>query len=337
MPTPPAAPAFPEPVNDIAWKLDWNLLRTFVVIVQEQSITGAAQRLELKQPTVSNALKRLEKSLDCKLVERGPRSFEVTGQGLALYRECAGIFGSVNRLGHTLEEAGDEISGQVALAMASHVTSPLLDDTLAAFHHRYPAACVTISVDSSRGVIAAVQEKTAALGICLVAERAPDLEYRHVYTEHFGFFCGPGHRLFGRTGLDLEDLKGEHGVSFHTDQLDDVLRPIAILRAQAGFDQRTAGSSSHLDEIRRMVIAGMGIGALPIHVVERDVRDGLLFRLPPYEDPPAIDIWMVRHPQASLNQAEQAFTEMFLHRVEKTPLSQRRYGYTHPVHRERSA
>ena len=51
-------------------ELDWNLLRTFIAIVQEGGITAAADRLLLKQPSVSNALKRLETSLGKRLIER---------------------------------------------------------------------------------------------------------------------------------------------------------------------------------------------------------------------------------------------------------------------------
>jgi len=126
--------------------------------------------------------------------------------------------------------------------------------------------------------------------------------------------------------LRLGDLNRERSVSFHTDQLNDVLQPIAILRAQAGFDDKVAGVSSNLEEVRRMVIAGLGIGALPIHVAERDVREGLLFRLPPYRNPPAIDIWLVRNPAASLNQAEHEFVRMLEHRIEDTPIENRSYG-----------
>ena len=38
-------------------RLDWNLLRTFLVIGQERSISRAAARLHLSQPAVSQALK----------------------------------------------------------------------------------------------------------------------------------------------------------------------------------------------------------------------------------------------------------------------------------------
>lgn len=322
--------------GQVAWRLDWNLLRTFMVIVQEQSLTAAAARLQLKQPSVSNALKRLERALGVQLIERGPRTFRLTARGRALYRECTGIFGSVNRLGSALERAEGEISGTVQLAVASHVVSPLIDDTLAEFHRLHPAACLSIGVSSSGDVIGSVFEKRAALGVCLVRERLPELEYTLLYTEHFGFFCGPAHRLFGRHGLHLEDLSGEQCVSFPTDQLTDALRPIAMLRARADFDRSLAGVSTNLEEIRRMVVAGIGIGALPIHVAERDLRDGLLFRLPPYEDPPAIDIWLVRHPQASVNRAEAEFTRLLLQRVVETPRQQRIYGLGAEAQRQAS-
>jgi hypothetical protein len=51
--------------------LDWNLLRTFVVIVEEESITRAASRLLRRQPAISLALQRLETDLGMRLIERG--------------------------------------------------------------------------------------------------------------------------------------------------------------------------------------------------------------------------------------------------------------------------
>ncbi|MEZ5929261.1 MAG: LysR substrate-binding domain-containing protein [Parvularculaceae bacterium] len=75
-----------------------------------------------------------------------------------------------------------------------------------------------------------------------------------------------------------------------------MLRPVALLRESAALAPQPAGVSNNLEEVRRMVIAGLGIAPLPIHVVERDVRDGLLWRLPPYESPPAIDLFVVTNP-----------------------------------------
>ena len=58
------------PRRRFVWEIDWNLLRTFMVIVQERGLTAAGEKLSLKQPTVSYHLKQL---LDAGLVSREKR------------------------------------------------------------------------------------------------------------------------------------------------------------------------------------------------------------------------------------------------------------------------
>lgn len=310
----------------LAWDLDWNLLRTFMVIVEERSITAAADRLGLKQPTLSNALRRIEDRLGRRLIERKPNHFRVTAVGRLLYQECVEMFGTVSRLPILLRDVEDEISGHVAIAVASHVVSPVFDDALADFHQVHPKASFTITVSTSQEVATAVVQKRASFGLCLVHAEDARLAYEVVYREFFGFFCGPKHRLFGRRGLDLADLRGETSVSFQTDHPSDALRRVALLRAQAQLDEGVVGISSNLEEVRRMIVAGLGLGPLPLHVAARDERDGLLWRLPPYDDPPAVDIYLVTHPQANLNRAETGLLALLRRRIATLPLAQRTYG-----------
>jgi DNA-binding transcriptional LysR family regulator len=225
-----------------------------------------------------------------------------------------------------LSEMTAIVAGHVSITMASHVICPLLDETLSEFHARHPKATLSIAITSSSETIEAVSSKRTSLGICLVNRKQPGLDFTQLYREHFGFFCGPPHPLFGKKNLTLADLRGHHSVSFQTDQLTDVLRPVAMLRAQAGIDDAVVGTSTNLEEVKRMIIAGLGIGPLPIHVVERDLHDGLLWRLPPYESPPAIDIFLVRNLKARLNSAEAEFIRMLTEKIAQTPLEQRTYG-----------
>lgn len=313
----------------LARTLDWNLLRTFVVIVDEGGITAAARRLLLRQPSVTNALKRLEDQLGRRLIERGGGRFALTEAGRLLYDECVEIYGNVWRLATILRDVREEVSGHVTIAMASHVVCPPFDAALSDFHRRHPQATLSIEVATSAAVVQAVLQKQASFGVALVHRRLAPLRYRQVFREHFGFFCGPGHRLFGRRGLSLADLREESFVSFKTDRLTDALRPVALLRAQEAIEDRIVGTSSHLEEVRRLIIAGLGIGPLPIHVVERDVADGLLWRLPPYETPPAIDIFLVSHPRAQLNRAERALIMILEEHLDALPIEDRTYPRPH--------
>jgi len=189
---------------------------------------------------------------------------------------------------------------------------PPLDRTLTAFHAAHPQASLTMEVETSSNVIRAVLGKNATLGICLVSEPNPRLHYRRLFREYFGFFCGPPHPLFGCRDLSLQDLRGVDFVSFDTDRISDALRPVAQLRAQLQTPARVVGTSASLEEVRRMISSGLGVGSLPIHVVAQEVNAGRLWRLPPYDDPPEVDIFLVTNPRTRLTRTEQAFIDMLL-------------------------
>jgi len=312
--------------------LDWNLLHTFLTIVEAGSITRAADRLLLRQPTVSSALKRLEEQIGYRLIERGPAHFEVTERGRLLYRECRTIRDTVERLPARLADSEAELSGHLRIVLASHVVFPPFDQVLAEFHARYPNVTMELEIKTSSQVAQKVLSREATCGICLVSQPHPRLDYRIAFREYFGFFCGPGHRLFGRKRLRLSDLRGENFVSFDTDRLTDALRPVAILRETQRLNGRIIAKSSNLEEVRRLIIAGLGIGPLPLHVVERDVRDGLLWRLPPYDDPPPIDIYLVSHPQAQLTLAERRLLERLHAKLDAAPSGHYEYLSAAPAH-----
>lgn len=305
--------------------MDWNLIHTFIALAESSSVTAAASLVGRSQPTVSSALARLEKQLGQKLIERSPGRFELTEAGRLLYAEAIEIQGIIGRFGILMREVPDRVSGHVKIALASHVICPLFDSFLSDFHRRFPRATFSLDVMSSEDALAEVAGRRASLAICLTDRSDQRLDYEHLYREFFGLFCGPHHPLYGSRELELSALQGHSSVRFATDRLDDVLRSVALVRAEAGLDQRITATSSHLEEVRRAIIAGLGIGALPIHVARPDLNAGLLWRLPPYHNPPAIDVHMATRPEARLNRAETLFVDQLRKLIRETPLSLRTY------------
>jgi len=139
--------------NRFANSLDWNLLRTFTVIAEEGSITHAANRLLRGQPAVSLALKRLEDSLGCRLIERGHGDFRLTAAGKSLYSECVDLYGGVSRLKEITSLSSEIISGEVIIHLASHVVTPLLDNLLTDTYRTHPD--ITYSIKTSTSAVVA--------------------------------------------------------------------------------------------------------------------------------------------------------------------------------------
>lgn len=309
-----------------AWKLDWNLLRTFMVVVDEGGITPAAYFLGLKQPTISAALKRLEDITGTKLVNRSPKHFSVTPSGRVLYHEASLIFGAVTQLPDLIDGLENEVTGQISIAAASHVVSPHFDGVLERFNQLYPRVSYTVSTMDSADVIAHLQQNRVTFGVCLLKDQPAGLEARVLYREYFGMFCGPPHRLYGCEDIDIAELRNEAAVSFQTDEIDGPLSGVAHMRRQLGMQPEPKGLSSNLPEVRRMVVANIGIGALPVHVAFRDVQSGLLWQVPPYKSLPAVDIFMLTNARRSMNRAETALVGMIDAEIDAVLLIERTYG-----------
>lgn len=312
------------------WNLDWNLLRTFMVVVEQQGISKAADFLGLKQPTISNALKRLEDTVGHKLIERNPNRFQVTQSGNILYSECSTIFGSVSQLPALLDTQEDQITGHISIVTTSHVVSPHFDTVLESFSARHPKVTYSIAVAESGDVIGRIRQNRASFGICLLRDVPPNLSARVLFREYFGLYCGRQHRLFARENLSFSDLEDEPSVAFQTEVEGGPLDAVAHLREQAKLLPFLRGVSANLPEVRRMIVTNIGIGALPVHVAERDVRLGLLRQLPPYDDLPAVDIYLISNPRRKMSVPEKIILGMFDRLIETTSLQERTYAGDRP-------
>jgi len=307
------------------WRLDWNLLRTFTVVVEQGGVTRAAEFMNLSQPAISSALKRLEETAEKRLLDRRPGHFALTPTGETLYRESLMIFGSISRLHNLMAAAETVVTGHIAIAMTSHVVCPHFDAALARFNTAYPEVTYSISIADSAGVLSRLRQNQASVGVCLMRDDDPLLDSRILFREFFGLFCGPQHRLFGRSDIGGEDVSGERSVSFQTELENGPLYLVRQLRERINLHPEPHGISANLPEVRRMIITGMGIGALPVHVASRDVDAGLLWQMPPKDNLPAVEIYFVVNPRRSLNPAETAFVRTVHEMLAQASLDERTY------------
>ncbi len=307
------------------WNLDWNLLRTFMVVVEQRSISRAADFLGLKQPTISSALKRLEESTGHLLVERKPNRFKLTRPGEILYAECSTIFGAVSQLPALLDTGEEELTGHVSIMMTSHVVSPHFDAILEKFVSQHRKITYSIVVAESSEVANRIRQNQASFGICLLEGPQKGIEARELFREYFALYCGHRHRLFAKPEIRPDDLKGEQSVSFQTEIEGGPLDSVIRLKEKAKLAPGLRGISSNLTEVRRMIIANVGVGALPMHVAGRDVNAGLLRQLPPYGKLPSVSIYIITNPRRKYSPPETAILEMFRELLESEPLSARTY------------
>lgn len=290
--------------------LNLNLLRSFFMIADERSLTRAAARLNMSQPSVSQALQRLEEQLACQLVLRGSRKFELTARGQKVYEECGEIFRAVERIGHLTQERTVEEFGEVRIQIISNLESLLVNETLRLYHQRYPSVTWVMEVQNSQDTIKRIQTEKAGIGLCLLSRPVFSLNCELLFREEFSVYCGGEHPLFGRKEVEKRELRQESFVSFTCATGGMGLEPMSVLSQSLGLGERISGQSPNLEEVRRMIVAGLGIGILPLTAVHDEVANGLLWPLDIKGYPLGADVFLVTHPDCAYSRAEQHFINL---------------------------
>ena len=110
-------------------KADLNLLVYLFVLMEERSISRAAKRMGLSQPSVSRALQRLRELFKDELLTRTPKGYEPTARGQSLLDEMAVLLPHVDRLitGHTFDPTRTHVSFRIcATDNATQLYGPVL-------------------------------------------------------------------------------------------------------------------------------------------------------------------------------------------------------------------
>ena len=124
--------------------MEIRVLRYFLAVVREESITRAADFLHITQPTLSRQIAQMEEEMGVKLFERGTRKIVLTNEGLLLRRRAEEILELVDKTEKELAEQDELVEGKVSVGCGDLASVEILSKLFRSFHERYPAVTFDI-------------------------------------------------------------------------------------------------------------------------------------------------------------------------------------------------
>jgi DNA-binding transcriptional LysR family regulator len=116
--------------------------------------------------------------------------------------------------------------------------------------------------------------------------------------------------LYQQKDTPLSALKGLDYVSFESDQPGEGLSCVAQFRAEHQCWGKLVAISSNEEEVRRLIIAGVGFGALTMEGSRAYIEQHQLWQLPPYSESLMSKVYLVTQENQPLPIAEQLFVAM---------------------------
>jgi DNA-binding transcriptional LysR family regulator len=290
-------------------RIDLNLLKIFREIARAKGIGAAARRLNVQQPAVSLALKRLEEHLATELCIRTAKGVELTAAGRIVAALSEHLSQEVQSLPNVLLGAAGEIEGAITIRMVSGVVSQELDETLQTMRRRHPRIRMRLDVAPCRIVVDALVKGHAE--ICIAFDSAPrsDLRYEPLVREYQQLYCGRNHPLYGAQVANPQVLTAEPFVLTGSDEPDDVRH--FRLRYRLGIEP--AGEAENLEEAKRMIGAGVGIGFLPTVLIESSTNRDSFWPVLPRTMLPNYVLYLITKPEAQ----QTVPTQLFLREIRR--------------------
>lgn len=147
--------------------MEIRVLRYFLTVAREGSITGAANYLHLTQPTLSRQLQDLEKELGEKLLIRTNHNVSLTPEGMILRKRAEEILDMVEKTEREFSSLKHELAGEVYIGSGETDTLKSVANLIQEIRKTYPKIIFNISSGIHEDVVEKIDNGLLDFGIVM--------------------------------------------------------------------------------------------------------------------------------------------------------------------------
>ncbi len=295
-------------------------MSVFARVVEAKSFSAAAVKLGTSKSRVSRHVSALESSLSVKLLHRSTRKLSLTDAGALFYEHCARIVKEAELAEQRMTRAQSEPEGLVKVTAVPAFAIRHVVPAIAEFHQRYPRIRVKLSCSNRRS--ADLGDEGFDLGIRIYAQPPdPKLVTRKLAANRVVLCASPAYLDRRGTPRRLADLSEHECVVFPpTAPKGAWTFRRGRARATHSVDIRGALETDETEAVRAAVVAGMGIGIVPLYMASDALRQGnLVPLLSEYEVANDSVIHLVYLPNSTLPSRVRALIDFLVGRFSPVP------------------
>lgn len=280
-------------------------LRYFLEVVEAGSFTRAAAALHVAQPSVSSAIRALERELGAPLLHRSRGAVTTTTAGETFLPWARQVLADCDAGRNAVSELLGLRGGRVAIGATPSLTTSVLPQVLGQFHFRYPQVSVTLHEAGSQDLVTRLEHAQLDLALVILPVTPHWVRTTPLFEEDLLVVVGPGHPLASRSSVPVAALRDVPLVMFR-DGYDLKTTTVAACR-QAGFEPVVAIDGGEMDGVLALTAAGLGAAVLPrTALTERPDLRAVRFEEPGLRR----SVGVARRRDRILSRAGQAFLEL---------------------------
>jgi DNA-binding transcriptional LysR family regulator len=284
--------------------MDLKTMEYYVAVVEERSVTRAAERLHMSQPPLTVRLKALEKELGVALLARHGRGVEPTAAGRVFADRARRLLREVQDSAEAARLVGQGVAGTLAVAPGASVAPSLLAGLLGALRSEAPDVAISVSTGTDAAVRDQVSHGEADAGLIHLAPQPADsqdrwrgLETAVVSREPLVVVLRADHPLARHERADVVRLTSETLVVPAAASAPGLYEQLLATWQAAGGSPEHVRETDSIPTALALVEARLGIAIVPAAVTAM-VWQGLV-ALPLLQHRPAVETVIVWRREAT--------------------------------------
>ncbi len=277
-------------------------LRLFVAIVDQGSIGRAADVLGIAKSAVSRRLSQLEDRYDMRLIDRQPRTWDVTTAGQELYQRASTMVADADDLDEDFKQTSQSFSGPLSVTIAREFGLSFLKPMLFAFMKAHPQIDLTVDFDDRT---VDLENENYDLGVRIAAEESSSLTAHPLGKTRHGLFATPSYARENGLPGSLGELTKHPLLHYGSARRARWEFSCDGKKQQVTF--LPALNSNNGPFLLDAALNDFGIVRLPDFVVSEAVKDGKLIPVLPENQIAAFSIQVVYGTKRRLNRRMHAF------------------------------
>ena len=235
--------------------------RVFCQVAQSGSITRAADRLDLGQPSVSQQVRSLETELGVRLFTRNGPHIALTAAGESLYRLAMPLVEGMDSLRGAFAEQNDRISGIIRIVAGQASKSFVLPRLLKQFRDHYPDVRFHIVRSTTSETLRLLRARAADLAFSGAEETPTGIDRHWVFSYNLVLIAPSDHPLAGRESVDIEEASLYPMVAPASGTSSRMFGELELRRL--GIEINIAVEAHGWGALKRYVETGLGISVVP--------------------------------------------------------------------------
>lgn len=252
--------------------MEFEALRLFLAVAEQESFTRASIKLGITQPALSRHVQRLEEDCDAQLFYRHGRGVILTEAGKRLKAVSEDVLKQLREVKDELSAASAGHRGSVVLGLPPSLGATLAVPLMRRFREDYPDARLTIMEGFSGTLLEWLEAGRIDVGVLYDARRSRTLLVTPILREHLFLIQRPDAPGCGPARIE-ELAEGPFALSSPS---HGMRRVVDSATAKAGVGVHVTAEIDSVVAIRQLVEAGPERAVLPFGAVHREVAEGKL-------------------------------------------------------------